>query len=65
MRLPFSGSARAAISTAGELEPIVFDVETQAGVIELPRRGLVSCRSMLFGFRARWRRISRRSSSIS
>ena len=40
MRLPFSGSARGAISTAGELEPIVFDVETQAGVIELPRAGL-------------------------
>jgi Protein of unknown function/AsmA-like C-terminal region len=40
MRLPFSGSARGAISTAGDLEPIGFDVETQDGVIELPRLGI-------------------------
>jgi hypothetical protein len=40
IRLPLSGSAQSAVSLAGDLEPILFDLEAPAGAIELPLLGL-------------------------
>ena len=37
IRLPLSGSAQSAVSLAGGLEPIRFDLEAQAGTIEVPQ----------------------------
>jgi hypothetical protein len=39
IRLPLSGSAQSAVSLAGDLEPILFDLEAPAGAIEVPLLG--------------------------
>jgi Protein of unknown function/AsmA-like C-terminal region len=40
VRLPLSGNVQSAVSLQGELAPIRFDLQSEGGMVELPRLGL-------------------------